>query len=70
MKFGTFLLAMLVKDMWNRCGLTQKTGRSMRDEVKNDLFVLNAALKNLDKILDFSDVVRPFLPDEGAPNRG
>ncbi len=33
----------------------------LREEYKNELIMLNATLKKLDKDMDFSDIVRPLL---------
>ena len=37
----------------------------VRDELRNELIVLNADLKKLDRDLDYSDFIRTFLAGEG-----
>jgi hypothetical protein len=37
----------------------------LREEYKNELIMLNATLKKLDKDMDFSDIIRPLLADTG-----
>jgi hypothetical protein len=38
----------------------------VRDELRTELIVLNAVLKDLNKNLDLADAIRPFLTGEGA----
>ena len=37
----------------------------VRDELRNELIVLNADLKQLNRDLDYSEFIRPFLAGEG-----